>query len=268
MTDLDVPYTRLSNEILDALSHTNLSPYEWRFLMVLFRKTYGHQKKEDWIAINQVAKLTGMRMSHVSRAKSKLIAKNIVTQTGNKLSFNKYHTQWRELPKQVTVTQTGNNQKSDTQTGIKLIPKQVSNDTHSGNSVIPKQGYTKESITKEESLQKKGLLKKDVLTPEQIEPIFAEVVTREQWATSDYVEKVWRMQRELNTENREEFYRKARILINSSKHPTTLKLAHKLYVEMAQMVNDGMFAERSVSDKSILKKRETAIQDNITEEEF
>ncbi len=124
-------YTGIANEIIEALCRTNLSPYESRILWCIFRKTYGFQKKEDWIALSQLVTLTGMRKSHVSRAKKKLLDRKIVTQTGNKIAFNKFYTQWRELPKLVTVTQTGNPE----------LPKQV--------IPLPKQGHTKETYTKE-----------------------------------------------------------------------------------------------------------------------
>src|SRR4051812_14345160 len=96
-------YTPIANEIVEALARTNLSPYESRLLWCVFRKTYGWNQKDDWIALSQLVEMTGMQKSHVSRAKSKLLERHIVTQTGNRISFNKFYTQWRELPKQVTA---------------------------------------------------------------------------------------------------------------------------------------------------------------------
>ena len=132
-------FVALANEIVEALSRFNLSPYEWRVLMVVFRKTYGYNKKEDWIATSQIVSATGMHKAHVSRAKSKLIARRIVIQTGNKVSFNKFYSQWLQLPKQVTrkeyltiVTQTGN-----APPPIQVI------------TPPPKQAYTKDNLTKD-----------------------------------------------------------------------------------------------------------------------
>lgn len=111
---LENGYTKVANEILEKLAKTRLSSYEWQVIMAIFRKTYGFSKKEDWIANSQLCNLTGIHKAHISRTVKKLKDKNIVTQTGNKISFNKYYP---ELPKQVTllpnevtgVTQTGNN---------------------------------------------------------------------------------------------------------------------------------------------------------------
>lgn len=125
----------IANEIGEALARTQLNGYESRYLWVLWRMTYGWHKKEDTIANSQFAKKTGIEKTHICRTEKKLIQRNIVTKNGNKLSFNKDYTQWRELPKMVTVTKIG--------TGV----------TKYGNKKLPKLVYTKEttkeSITKE-----------------------------------------------------------------------------------------------------------------------
>jgi hypothetical protein len=60
--------------------------------------------------------MTGIRKQHVSRTIKELLTRNIVTKSGYKVSFNKDYTQWRELPKQVTVTNSGY---KVTSTGVK-----------------------------------------------------------------------------------------------------------------------------------------------------
>ena len=143
--ELSDGHARIANEIMDALACTYMSSYESQFIWYLFRKTYGWGKKEDTIALSQFSAGTGMHRSHVSRTKKKLLSRRIVTQTGNKIAFNKYHNQWQKLPKQVTdkynITQTGNNG-GGTQTGKWVLPKQV-------NTVVPKQVPTKDNITKD-----------------------------------------------------------------------------------------------------------------------
>jgi phage replication O-like protein O len=101
-------YTRLANEIIEALMRTNLSSYQGRILWAIWRKTYGYQKKQDWLSNSQLAEMTEIKAPHVSRTVSELITRNIVTKAGNKIAFNKDYTQWRELPKRVTVTPSGN----------------------------------------------------------------------------------------------------------------------------------------------------------------
>jgi len=127
---------------------TNLSSYQWRILIAVWRKTYGWKKKEDWISVSQLEEMTGIRKSHVSRTKKELIARNIlVTNSGNKIGFNKDYQAWRELPNQVTS-------KKVTNSGSKV--------TSLGTKKLPDQGNTKE---KKETIQKKGTRKNKVTLP-------------------------------------------------------------------------------------------------------
>jgi len=123
----------IANEIGEALARTNLNKYESRYLWALWRKTYGWHKKEDIISNSQFVELTGIKKQHIWRTQQRLIQRKIVTKTGNKIAFQKDYTNWRELPKQVTVTQTGI---PVTYSGIKV--------TQIGGH---KRNYTKESET-------------------------------------------------------------------------------------------------------------------------
>lgn len=129
-------YTAIANEIMEALACTNLSSYQSRILFFIFRKTYGFNKKEDWLANSQIVTGTGIKKSHVSRTIKQLIERRIVTKTGNKIAFNKSHTEWRELPKEVTKKKS------------KIVTNSGNTVTNSGNSELPVQGNTKETITK------------------------------------------------------------------------------------------------------------------------
>lgn len=100
-------YTRLANEIIEALMRTNLSAYQSRILWAIWRETYGFNKKEDWLSNSQLVEMTGLHKQHVSRTVTELIKRNIVTKAGYKVAFNKDYTQWKELPKRVTVTKAG-----------------------------------------------------------------------------------------------------------------------------------------------------------------
>ena len=100
-------FTRIANEILEALMRTNLPAYQGRVLWAILRETYGFQKKEGWISNSQLVEMTGLRKQHVSRTMKELLHRHIVTKSGYKVGFNKDYTQWRELPHQVTVTSSG-----------------------------------------------------------------------------------------------------------------------------------------------------------------
>lgn len=136
---LENGYTKIANEIIEALSRTNLSSYESRILWCVFRKTYGFQKREDWISISQFVEITGIKPSHISRSIKLLTLRGIVTKGGNKIRFNKLWSQWKELP-------MGVNTHKVTPLGSKITPR--------GISKLPKGGNTKETLTKE-TIQKK-----------------------------------------------------------------------------------------------------------------
>ena len=138
----------LANEIAEALAKTNLSSYETQVIFAIFRKTYGWQKKEDWITNIQLAEMTGIAKSHISRTIKKLLERNIVTKNRKKLSFQKDYDQWEKLPKQVTIENNGESYPNRYQ----KLPKQVTKVTQTGNKKLPKQvptKETKETITKE-----------------------------------------------------------------------------------------------------------------------
>lgn len=104
-------YTKIANEIIEAICKTNFNGYQSRLLWAVIRKTYGFKKKEAWISLSQFSNLTGLRKQHISRAKKELVARKIlVTSIGYKIKFNKDYSQWIELPNGVTnhsVTKSG-----------------------------------------------------------------------------------------------------------------------------------------------------------------
>lgn len=109
-------FTKLANELLEQLSLVQMSGSEWQFIMCLIRKTYGYNKKEDFITNSQIAKMSGLRKERISEAKGRLLARNIVTEKRNKISLQKDWEQWKELRKSVT---------GDTEKRIKVIRKSV-----------------------------------------------------------------------------------------------------------------------------------------------
>lgn len=211
----------IANEIVEALSRTNLSPYESRFLWCLFRKTYGWQKKADWIAVSQIVAMTGMHKAHISRAKRKLIERRIVTQEGNRIAFNKFYSQWRELPKQATVTRSGNSG-----TPVQVIdppPKQA--DT--------KDNLTKDTFTKERPRPKVADMTIDRST---METRFKSLLVERQWCDEAYADKTWAQGSAMD--DSKEFFRKVGLLLAWANVASREKKAKLLYHEIAGFVND------------------------------
>lgn len=143
---LENGYTRIANELLEALSSQPLSGYEMRVVLAIIRKTYGYGKKEDRIALSQLSEVTKIGKSHVSRTVTSLISYGIVTKLGNgvtnlgnTLAINKDFSAWK-------VTKLGNTKKA-----LNVLPKMVKGVTKLGKKSLPKSApqKKKETITKE-----------------------------------------------------------------------------------------------------------------------
>jgi phage replication O-like protein O len=140
-------YTKIANELLEAISRINLSSYEFRVMMAIIRKTYGFSKKKDWISLSQLGEITGISVPHVCRSINKLKVKNMLIKNGKITGIQKDYRQWK-------VTQTGSTQIGSTSMGNKdkKLPKQAIKITQTGKKKLPKQADTKEikeTITKE-----------------------------------------------------------------------------------------------------------------------
>ena len=133
---LEDGFTRIANEILEALSRTNLTSYQTRILWFIFRKTYGYHKKEDWISVQQIVEGTGIRQSHVSRTKKELTQRGIIyTPNGIKIAFQKDSTRWKDIPNEVY-------RKKYIPQQVKHIPHKVLNIPHQGNTIDNIQNIT------------------------------------------------------------------------------------------------------------------------------
>src|SRR3990167_6753644 len=152
-------YTKISNEIMEALAKIRISGEARQMLDVIIRKTYGFSKKEDKIATTQFMELTGLSRLAIPKARKKLISLNLITvsQKGYSqiltYSFQKDYDKWKPYPKKDTVSKKGG----------WCIPKRIQVYTKKDTKCIPKSStqkkeryYTKETITKESSV---GLVK-------------------------------------------------------------------------------------------------------------
>lgn len=103
---LENGYTRLANELLDALIGAKLTARQWAVFMAVVRKTYGFNKKDDDIGLSQLASMTGIAKAHVSVAVRELAARRILTREmgtfGHRLGINKKHKSWIGVTESVT----------------------------------------------------------------------------------------------------------------------------------------------------------------------
>lgn len=95
VADLDDGYTRIANELLEAVMLAGLSQHQLLVLMAVMRKTYGFNKKADWVSNDQLSALTGLAATRCSTAKNELIRKSVLTQSGRHVGINKMISEWQ-----------------------------------------------------------------------------------------------------------------------------------------------------------------------------
>ncbi|EDQ5226000.1 replication protein [Salmonella enterica] len=158
VADLDDGFTRIANEILEAVMHAGLSQHQLLVFMAVMRKTYGFNKKSDWVSNEQLSELTGILPHKCSSAKSALVKRGILTQTGRVIGINKTVSEWSSLPvkgtekkpylEKVNLPESG--KKSLPESGKKSLPESGKKSLpESGNGYYPKQVNTKDTITKD-----------------------------------------------------------------------------------------------------------------------
>ena len=74
-------FVRISNELLEALCKIKIPSEARRVLDVIFRKTYGFNKKEDEISLSQFNKATNILIPNVVRAIKTLKSMNLINKT-------------------------------------------------------------------------------------------------------------------------------------------------------------------------------------------
>lgn len=142
VADLDDGVTRIANEILEAVMHAGLSQHQLLVFMAVMRKTYGFNKKSDWVSNEQLSELTGILPHKCSSAKSALVKRGILTQTGRVIGINKTVSEWSSLPVKGTEKKPYLEKVNLPESGKKSLPE-------SGNGYYPNQVNTKDTITKD-----------------------------------------------------------------------------------------------------------------------
>ncbi|HBR2732258.1 TPA: replication protein [Klebsiella pneumoniae] len=142
VADLDDGFTRIANELLEAVMHAGLSQHQLLVFMAVMRKTYGFNKKSDWVSNEQISVLTGILPHKCSAAKSALVKRGILTQTGRVIGINKAVSEWSSLPIKGTEKKPYLKKVTLPESGKKSLPEL-------GNAYYPNQVNTKDKHTKD-----------------------------------------------------------------------------------------------------------------------
>lgn len=142
VADCDDGYTRLANELLDALIEADLTKHQYKVALAVIRKCYGFNKSFDRITNSQIAEMAKIPETRVSTAKNQLLEMGILINSGRKIGPNKVLSEWSaNLPR---------NGESFPETGKESFPE-------TGKEHSPKQGNTKDTIQKTRKTKSKSI---------------------------------------------------------------------------------------------------------------
>lgn len=98
---LEEGYTRLANELLEALCRSDFAGVEFRILLFVIRSTYGFKKKSHSMSYQFIADGVGISRRSAIRSVKLLVTKqalvtnrSLVKGGSNEISLNKNHLQW------------------------------------------------------------------------------------------------------------------------------------------------------------------------------
>ncbi|MDU5476187.1 replication protein [Pantoea sp.] len=137
VVDIDDGYTKVANELLEAIASADLTARQLKIMLAYMRKTYGFNKKSDRIADEQIASITGISRQNVNKAKKELLEMNCLFREGSQIGINKEVSAWR-FSKSLQVSNLVS--KPETNKVSKLETSEVSNlETHKRHSLKKKE---------------------------------------------------------------------------------------------------------------------------------
>lgn len=118
---LEDGYTRIANEILESMARVKLSPTQYRLLFVIWRYTYGFQRKEHDMSLSFLSEATGCDKRSIQRElksleERKIIKQNIKSGSYRKISFNKVTDDWLDMTRTKSVGKTANGETANGET--------------------------------------------------------------------------------------------------------------------------------------------------------
>ncbi|WP_334468923.1 replication protein [Arsenophonus sp. PmNCSU2021_1] len=136
--ELEEGYTRISNNILEAILTAGLTQHQLLIVMAVLRKTYGYNKKIDWVSNWQLSELTGLLPHKCSAAKSALLKRKILISSGRFVGINQCIQEWQgKTNADNEVSPEFDNKKDDNTRQMKSSQFGDSHLPESGNNIEP-----------------------------------------------------------------------------------------------------------------------------------
>lgn len=147
--EVEEGFTRIANELFDAILLANLKYSTQTVLLVVLRKTYGFGKKEDDMSASQIAESCGMNRQHVTTALNELAAMGVIHKRpghyGSVIGINKDYSEWA-----ISSPKSGQVSKSRTSPNLGQVSKKHAfTSPNLGQVDSPNLGHTKENLPKE-----------------------------------------------------------------------------------------------------------------------
>lgn len=161
---LEDGYTRIANELFEAILGYGFSEREYGVVFSILRKTYGYGKKEDDMSASQIGEMIGKHRNHVTVAINGLVEKNVLTKRqgsyGMILGINKNYQDWGKKATDSTESVLDKHTASTKSVLLKLVPNQYSSSTESVHVASTESVHTKENLSKETNKRKRASLGK------------------------------------------------------------------------------------------------------------
>ncbi|OTQ79458.1 hypothetical protein B6D23_05340 [Gilliamella sp. N-W3] len=141
VADLDDGYTRIANDLYDALIAADLTKHQQKVAHAYVRMTYGYNKKNDRIADDQIAVKTKLPRCKVNTAKNELLDMKVLILDGRKIGVNKNISEWN-----INKSYQNSNSIQNGNTVTKTVTKNV---TKTVITLLPKTEHTKDIISKD-----------------------------------------------------------------------------------------------------------------------
>lgn len=94
-------YTKIANELLEALAKIRIPGEARQVLDVIIRKTYGFNKSADLISLSQFVFFTGLKRPNVVRAIKKLLEMNVINR-----NYREYQKRYPGIKSDTPVSET------------------------------------------------------------------------------------------------------------------------------------------------------------------
>ncbi|HXI89935.1 MAG TPA: conserved phage C-terminal domain-containing protein [Blastocatellia bacterium] len=152
---LEDGYTRLANELFDAILAFPFSSRQLKVLMTVIRKTYGYNKKRDDMSASQIAAVCGIARPHVVKTLGELAEMNVILKQSGKfgsvIEVNKKYRLWGSTKTVSPSTESVSPASTElvlVPNQYHVIPNQYTASTESVSELVPNR-YTQKTTSKD-----------------------------------------------------------------------------------------------------------------------